>query len=466
MTQMLESDVAALRARFGGAIVTPDEVGYDAARSIWNGSIDRRPAVVARCSSASDVAEAIEFGRARGLEVSVRGGGHNFAGHGVTEGGLMINLADMKEVSVDVVARRVVCGGGATWADVDAATQAHGLALPGGVISHTGIGGLTTGGGIGWLTGKAGLSTDNLASAEVVLADGRILRASPAENQDLFWAIRGGGGNFGVVSSFEYRLHEVGPLVHLGFFFWDLAHGAEGLRFSRDLVTRLPDDMGVVIAGLNAPPAPFVPEQHRLAPGYALLVVGFGSAEQHQRAVQPVRERAAPQFELVTPMPYTALQRLLDESAPWGAHAYEKSLYLDELTDDVIRVFTEHLPQKSSPLSFVPVQLLTGAYTRVAEDETAFSGRRARGWAFTVSAIGPTADLLQADRPWVRRFWDALLPHAAGPGGYVNFMADVDEDRVRASYGSAKYDRLARLKARYDPDNVFHLNANIRPAGA
>jgi FAD/FMN-containing dehydrogenase len=462
MTQL--SQVQEFRTKFTGKLIAPKDPDYDSARSVWNGAINRRPALIARCSSAKEVAQAVQFGRDQGLEISVRGGGHNFGGSAVRDGALMIDLSGMRQVSVDPTARRAVAAGGATWGDLDAASQAHGLAVTGGFISHTGIGGLTLGGGIGWLTRKTGLTVDSLVSAQVVTADGRILRASADANRDLFWAIRGGGGNFGVVTSFEYRLHEAGPLVHLGLFFWGVDKGAEALRLSRDFVKTLPENMGTLIAGLSAPPAPFVPQQHHFAPGYALVVVGFGSAEDHARLVKPIREALPPLFELVTPMPYTQLQQMFDESNPWGILAYEKALYLDELTDGVIAVFTEHLPRKKSPLSFVPVFVTDGAYRRVGDDATAFGGTRAARFAFNIAAICPAPELLEADRAWVRAFWEALRPHAGGSGSYVNFMAEFEEDRVRAAYGAAKYERLARIKAEYDPDNVFHLNANIKPA--
>ncbi len=464
MAQALGSQIDAFRSRFTGKVITSDDPDYDSARSVWNGAINRRPAVIARCSSAEEVALAIRFARDQGLEISVRGGGHNFAGSAVCEGGLMIDLSGMRRVTVDPATRRAVGGGGATWGDLDQATQAHGLAVTGGFISHTGIGGLTLGGGIGWLTRKAGLTSDNLISAEVVTADRRILRASADENRDLFWAIRGGGGNFGVVTSFEYRLHEVGPLVQLGLFFWGLDKGAQALRFSRDFIKALPENSAGFVGGLSAPPAPFVPEQHRLAPGYALLVVGLGSPQEHAQAIKPVRESVPPLFELVTPIPYTQLQKMFDEANPWGILGYEKALYLDDLTGDVIRVFTEHLPRKKSPLSFVPIFVLDGAYRHVDEEETAFGGSREARFAFNIAAICPAPELLEADRAWVRSFWEALRPYSSGAGSYVNFMAEYEEDRVRAAYGAAKYERLARIKADFDPDNVFHLNANIKPA--
>jgi FAD binding domain/Berberine and berberine like len=459
-----DSPVGTFRAGFTGTVIVPDDPSYDTARSVWNGDIDRRPAVIARCSNADEVAAALRFGREQGLEISVRGGGHNFAGFAVRDNALMIDLSAMRQVTVNPSTRRAVCGGGATWGDLDAVSQAHGLAVPGGVVSHTGIAGLTLGGGIGWLTRKAGLSADNLVSAEVVTADGTILRASPTENADLFWAIRGGGGNFGVVTTFEYRLHEVGPLINFGLFFWGVDQGVEALRFCRDFIRAVPENFGLLIVGTNAPSEPFVPREHHGVPGYALIVVGYGSAEEHARVVQPIRETISPVFELVAPMPYTSLQQFFDESYPWGILGYEKALYLDDLTDAAIAVFAEHFPRKSSAVSEVALFVVDGSYARVGDDDTAFGGSRAARIVFNILAVAPTPDLLQADRAWVRSFWDALRPHASSSGSYVNFMTEYEENRVRAAYGPAKYDRLARLKARYDPDNVFHLNANIKPS--
>lgn len=458
------TSVGAFRAEFTGVVITPEDRSYDRARSVFNGAIDRRPAVIARCTTRHEVATALRFGIDHGLDVSVRGGGHNFAGFAVCDGGLMIDLSEMRQVTVDPATQRAVVGGGATWADLDAATQAYGLAVTGGFISRTGIGGLTLGGGIGHLTPLAGLSCDNLVSAEVVTADGSLLAASAKENSDLFWAIRGGGGNFGVVTSFEYRLHHVGPIVHLGLFFWDVQKGTEALRLSRDFMDTLPSNTSAFIAGLSAPPAPFVPQRYHGAPGFALLIVGFGSSEEHAHIVKPIRDTVTPLFELVTPMPYTQLQQMFDEANPWGVRAYEKSLYLDELSDESIRVFTDYLPRKRSPLSVVPVFYLGGAYGRVAEDETAFGGSRRSRFAFNISAVCPDPSLFDGERNWVRSFWSALRPCAISSGSYVNFMSEDAEDRVKAAYGAAKYERLARIKAKYDPDNVFHLNANIKPS--
>ena len=465
MTILSEASIMAFRADFGGQTVTPDHADYDRLRAIWNGAIDRKPALIACCTTATQVADAIGFARRSGLEIAVRGGGHSHAGNSVCDGGLMIHLGAMNGVVVDPAARRAVCGGGATWAELDAATQQHGLATPGGFISHTGIAGLTLGGGIGWLTRMAGLSCDNLVAAEMVTADSQIVRASKHENPELFWALRGGGGNFGVVTSFEFALHPVGPLVNLGLFFFGLENGAQALRFARDYVETLPNEASAFLAiGLSAPPEPFVPEQYRFAPGHALLVVGFGSAEEHAAIVAPIRKAVPPLFELVTPIPYVALQQMFNASAVWGTLGYEKALYLDQLSDAAIAVIAEHVPKKSSPLSFCPTFTMSGAYRARGDAETAFGGNRSARYVFNIEGAGLDRATYEAERTWVRNFWDAMRPHAAGSGSYVNFLVEADADRVRASYGEDKYQRLARVKAEYDPANVFHLNANIQPA--
>jgi FAD/FMN-containing dehydrogenase len=460
----VQSEVATLRGTIDGTVSSPGEAAYDTAVAIWNGVIERRPAVVVSCVSSGDVAAALTFARAHDLEVSVRGGGHNYAGHAVCEGGLMIDLSPMKSVVVDAPARRAACGGGTTWGELDAATQEHGLAVPGGFISTTGVAGLTLGGGFGWLSRLAGLTSDNLLGAEVVTADGRVLRATSGENKDLFWALRGGGGNFGVVTSFEFGLTPVGPLVHLGMFMYSPEQGGDVFRFAREYVNDLPDECGVFLAGLSAPPEPFVPEEHRLAPVYAFVIVGFGDAESHAALIEPVRSATAPLIELVTPIPYTALQQMFNASAPWGILAYEKAVYLDELSDAAIEVILEQQPKKAFPLSFLPIFVLGGAYARADDDASAFGGRRSVSYIVNIAAAAPTPELYEAERAWVRTFWSALVPHAVGVGSYVNFMTEPEHDRVRAAYGPQKYERLAEIKAQYDPDNRFHLNANIPPA--
>ncbi|MGH3786331.1 MAG: FAD-binding oxidoreductase [Pseudonocardiaceae bacterium] len=458
-------EIEGLRAQLTGRVISASDRDYDTVRSVWNGDIDRRPAVIVRCAGPADVAAAISFGRERALQISVRGGAHGYLGSAIPEGGLVIDLSELRGVSVAPGSRRAWCSGGALLADLDAATQRHGMAVTGGTISHTGVGGLTLGGGFGWLVHKAGLTVDNLVAAEVVTADGRTLGTSADEHSDLFWALRGGGGNFGVVTGFEFRLHEVGPLVYLGLFYWGLDQGTDALRLGREVAASLPRDAGLLLAaGLTAPSAPFVPRQYHGSSGYALLIAGFGSAQQHDRLIAPIREALPPLFEFVTPLPYVELQKLLDGAAPWGIHAYEKSLYLEQLSDGVITVLAEHTPRKSSPMSFTSIFTLGGAFTDVGEQETAFGGSRATRFAVNMTALAPDADSLAADRAWTRTMWQALRPYASDSGSYVNFMADYDEDRVKAAYGLAKYRRLALIKGRYDPDNIFRMNANIKPA--
>jgi len=463
MPALSDAELSAFRSRFTGETLTVGEPGYDDARRVWNGEIDRYPAVVARCSTAAEVSAAITFATQAGLEISVRGGGHNYAGTAVCQDGVMIDLTPMQTVSVDAQAQRARCGGGTTWGQLDGAAQEHGLAVPGGFVSRTGIGGLTLGGGMGWLTNRLGLSCDNLVGAEVVLADGRVVTASATENADLFWALRGGGGNFGVVTTFEFQLHPVGPLCQLGLFLWSADQGVAALRLGRDTAARLPADVGCFLAGLSAPPAPFVPEELHHSTMFAVLVASWGSPEEHAALVEPIREALPPTVELVTPIPYTALQQMFDDSAPWGLLAYEKALYLEEMSDAAIDLIVDRVPRKVSPLTLVPIFTFNGAFRDVPEEATAFGGSRKTRFVVNISAGCLTPEELEADRAWVRDLWEALLPHSGGAGSYVNFMTDIDDDRVRVSYGEEKYGRLARIKAEYDPNNVFHLNANIKP---
>jgi FAD/FMN-containing dehydrogenase len=465
MTQTVSEGIGELRAAMDGPVVAPGDREFDDRRRVWNAEIDRSPSVIARCATATDVSSAIGLARNLDLEVSVRGGAHDTSGMAVCDDGMMIDLSLLNSVAVDPATRRARAGGGALLSDLDAATLAHGLAVPAGLISHTGVGGLTLGGGMGWLSRKYGLTIDNLASADVVTADGRMLRASDDENPDLFWAIRGGGGNFGVVTSFEFRLHELDPMVQMGLFFWGIDQGREALALLGEITESMPPDINAVVAALNAPPAPFVPTQHHFAPGFALLLAGFDGTPEHARLATRIRQTLPPLFELVTPMPYVDLQRLLDEATAWGQYAYDKGAYIEALSDDVIDAVTEQVSLKNSPMSLALFYRLDGAYSEIQDDATAFGGGRSPRYAAFLDGVAPDTNLLAADRSWVRGFWERLRPLAIGTGdGYINGTADFQDDRVRNSYGPAKYERLAAIKAEYDPSNVFHRNANIKPA--
>ena len=462
MTQTTSGGPQTLRAAVTGPVHVAGDAGFDEARRLWNAAIDRRPSVIVECASVADVATAVRFARAEGLEIAVRGGAHSIHGLSSCDGGLVIDLRRLNRVVVDPVARRARVQGGALLADLDAATQAHGLAVPAGMISHTGVGGLTLGGGMGWLSRLGGLTIDNLVSAEVVVADGRVLRATEDENADLLWAVRGGGGNFGVVTEFEFRLLEAGPMVEFGLFFWDEAHGRDALRLMRDVVADLPRTMNAVpAAGLTAPPAPFVPAEHQGRSGYALILVGFGDPAEHQQVTARIREALPPLFDVVTPMPYTALQQMLDEANAWGFHGYDRSGYFPDLTDEVIDALAENAPRKTSPLSVILFYRLDEAYCETGEDDTAFGGERTPRYIGFFIGLTPTAEMLPAERDWVRSVWESLRPHMRGAGTYVNALEATDAGEVEAAYGR-KYQRLVAVKAAYDPDNVFHRNVNIR----
>jgi FAD/FMN-containing dehydrogenase len=464
MTATVSGGIDALRNVVAGKVLAPGEDGYDDARRIWNAQIDRRPEVVVMCTSTADVVAAVGHAQAHGLEITVRGGAHNTSGSAVCDGGVMINLAELNGVEVDPDARRARVGGGALLSDLDGATQAHGLATPGGMISHTGVAGLTLGGGMGWLTRKHGLSIDNLTGGEVVLADGSVVWADEAHHADLFWALRGGGGNFGVVTTFEFALHPVGPLVDFGLFFWEAARGAEALRSLRDIVATLPRELNLFIAALSAPPAPFVPEEHVFVPGYAAILVGFGTAEEHAEYTERIRSAVAPLFDFASPMPYAALQQMQDEATAWGQLNYEKGTQLADLSDGAIDVLVEHFAKRNSPHSMVMFYRLDEAYSEVADEATAYGGGRSPRYAAMLVGVAHDMDTWALDREWVRDLWTALQPHSLGIGDYVNNMVEFDQDRIRASYGAEKYTRLAQIKATYDPQNAFHRNANILPA--
>jgi FAD/FMN-containing dehydrogenase len=450
-----------LRETFTGDLVLPGDPGYDHAREVFNAMIDRRPALIARCATSADVAAAVGFGRAIGLEIAVRGGGHSVAGLGVCDGGIVIDLRGLRRIDVDPAARTVRAGGGVLWGELDAATQAHGLHTPGGRVTTTGIGGFTTGGGYGWTSCRHGLACDNLVSAEVVLADGSVVTASADENPDLFWAIRGGGGNFGVVTEFELRLHELGPIVLAGLAMWPLERAAEVMRAWRDWADAGPDELATACVVLTAPPEEFVPDdlKGRLVLGVAAMYVG--EPRDGGPVIQPLRD-LGPAVDIIQPMPYTAFQAALDPLAPPGMRSYWRGEYLPALSDEAIDAFLAHGPDlvaEAGPLTQAVIFRIGQAVAAVPDDATAFSHRDARYLFHPISVWGDAAGdarLIASNRA----FAEAMRPFGDG-GAYLNFTPEPD--RVRAGYGDGKYRRLATLKAAYDPANVFRGNQNIVP---
>ncbi|HET6654051.1 MAG TPA: FAD-binding oxidoreductase [Nocardioides sp.] len=450
--------------RFGGEVITPQHREYDDARTAWNGAVDRRPAVIARCRSTADVAAAVRFAREHDLEIAVRGGGHNVAGTAVCDAGLVIDLSAMRDVSVDPVRRVALVQGGALWADVDHATQAHGLATTGGIVSHTGVGGVTLGGGIGWLMRKHGLTVDNLVEVELVTAEGGVVRTSADAHPDLFWALRGGGGNFGVVSLFRFTLHPVGPIVVAGPAFWAAESTRDVLRFYRDFISNAPDELTTVVRLGTIPPWPVVDDDLHFRPAIAVASCYAGPVAEGQRAVRALREFGAPLVDLVGPTSYVDHQSGIDDTVPHGWHYYWKGTSLAGLSDAVIDVVADHAYRATSPRSYAAMFQMGGAVARLPRGATAYPARGV-GHNMSIDAVWlPEQDdtVRAKETSWARDFYDALEPHRAGV--YVNFLdADDGEDRVREAYGDDTYRRLAEVKAKYDPDNVLHHNKNIRP---
>jgi hypothetical protein len=448
---------------FRGRLVSVHDADYDIARAVWNGAIDRRPRLIARCIGTADVVAAVRFARDHDLEIAIRGGGHNVAGTAVCDDGIVIDLSAMRAVRVDGTEGTAWVQGGALWGDVDLETQAHGLATTGGIVSHTGVAGLTLGGGVGWLMRKHGLTIDNLLAANVVTADGESLRASEDEHPDLFWALRGGGGNFGVVTSFEFRLHAMGSAVLAGPIVWGASDAREVLRFYRDFVLAAPDELGTIVRFGTAPPLSVIPADLHWRPVVMVGTCYAGPIEDGERALRPLRAFRTPLLDLIGPTPYTRLQSALDSTVVHGWNYYWKSTHLPELRDDLIDVIAEHAFFCSSPRSYMAMFHLKGAVSRVAEGATAFGNRRA-SHAITIDAVWrPGEDFGDRDTDWSREFFAALGPFRQGV--YVNFLGgDEDPNRVREAYGDSVYARLVDVKTTYDPDNVFHHNQNIRPA--
>jgi FAD/FMN-containing dehydrogenase len=455
--------LAGLRETIRGPVLTPDDPGYDEARSIWNALIDRRPALIVQCSGAADVVDAVNFAREQGLVLSIKAGGHNVAGNAVNDGGIVLDLLQMRGVHVDPDAQTVRVQGGATWGDLDRETQLFGLAVPGGVVSTTGVAGLTLHGGVGHLRRKHGLSIDNLISVDIVTADGQFRQASASENEDLFWAVRGAGSNFGVVTSFEFQAHPVGPMVFVGAIFYPFEEAKTILPAWRDFMTAAPEELSSLAICWSVPPhPPFPPEIHG-TPVVVVAAAYSGSVEDGERVVQPLRELAEPVVDASGPWPWLGLQSGFDAIFPKGELRYWKSRSVTELSDEVIDEIISLASRRPTPLTDIVTWHHGGAMSRVGETETAYGGRDVQ---FLVTAEASWTDPAQNEEAiaWAREVWDAMERYSTG-SVYLNFpgLGEEEDDLAHAGYG-ANYARLAELKAKYDPENLFRMNINIPPA--
>jgi FAD/FMN-containing dehydrogenase len=465
MTQILQTAadqraVKDLAAGFRGELVVPADPAYDEHRRVWNGSINRHPAIIARCAGVADVIEAVRFARRTGLTAAVRSGGHSFPGLSVCDGGVVIDLSLMNGVRVDLASRTVRAQAGIRLGELDRETQAFGLAVPAGIVTHTGLAGLTLGGGIGWLMRKYGLTIDQLISADVVTASGDVLTASDRENPDLFWGLRGGAGNFGIVTEFEFRLNPVGPEVLAGPIIWPMEQSADVLRFYRDWITDVPDDLTTIVVHRMAPPLDVIPSELHGRPIVTVICCYAGSVEDGEKVIRPMREFGSPLLDLCAPKPFVDHQAMFDPSFPEGWWYYFRSCNVAALTDPVIDITAERAQQMTSSLTAFPIFQLGGAISRVGDDETAYHGRRA-AHTFNINATTASSDGFAEEREWSRSFWTALSPYHSSV--YVNFLMEEGQQRVRDAYGAAKYNRLRLLKQLYDPDNFFRLNQNIAP---
>jgi FAD/FMN-containing dehydrogenase len=452
--------VDALEAMLRGDLVRPGEMAYEQHRKVWNGSIDRHPGLIVRCAGVADIRSAIRFAKEHGLLVAVRGGGHSFPGYSVCDGGMVVDLSLMRGIRVDPEARTARVQAGALLGDVDRETQEFGLAVTSGIVTHTGVAGLTLGGGLGWMQRRYGLTIDNLLSVDIVTADGSLMTASETHNADLFWGLRGGGGNFGIATEFEFRLHPVGPEVFAGPVFWPIEEAPDVLRFYRDWIADCPDELMTIVVQRRALPLPGVPEDMAGRQVIAITACHVGRIEDGERVIRPLKSFGRPLLDLCQPKPYLVHQSAFDAGFPHGWWYYVRACDVAELTDDVIDVVVEHGRRIVSPISSIGLWQMGGAVSRVDEDETAFNGRSA-GFTFNINGNSYDAEGFDAERQWARDYWSALEPYHTSV--YVNFLMDADEEIVRRAYGPAKYDRLKALKRTYDPDNFFRLNQNIPP---
>ncbi|MGH7797987.1 MAG: FAD-binding oxidoreductase [Candidatus Binatia bacterium] len=460
MTPQLSEASEKVKGAIKGRVLSPGDSGYDEARQIWNAMIDRRPAVIVQAADAGDVAPAIKFARDNALEISLRGAGHNIAGNAACDNGVMIDFSNMRNVRVDAAKKRAYVGPGATLADLDEATQKHGLATPVGINSTTGIAGLTLGGGFGWLTRKYGMTIDNLVSADVVTADGKKLRANENENSELFWAIRGGGGNFGAVTEFEFALHPVGPEILAGLIVFPFAQAKQVLTRYRQFANSAPEDLNVWVVLRQAPPLPFLPQNVHGKEVVVLPIFYAGAVAAGQKLIESLRTFGDIMGEHIGAQPYTAWQKAFDPLLTPGARNYWKSHNFTALSDGALNAIIEYSGKLPSPQCEIFIGLIAGAANRVAPDAMAYAHRDAK---FVLNVHGRWDSAAQDTSciEWARAFFTASAPYASA-GAYVNFMTEEESGRVAAAYGS-NYERLARIKKRYDPENIFHFNQNIKP---
>ena len=454
-----QATLEAFKTRLRGELLQANDADYEAARQVYNGMIDRHPRLIARCTNVADVIAAVQFARANDMLVAVRGGGHNGGGLGTCDDGLVIDLSRMKGIRVDPVARTVRVEGGCTWGDVDHATHAFGLATPSGVISTTGVSGLTLGGGLGHLTRKCGLSIDNLIAVDMILADGRLITASAEENADLFWGVRGGGGNFGVVTSFLFRLHPIST-VHAGPMLWPLNQATEVMQWYREFITQAPEDMNGFFAFLVVPPGPPFPEHLHNQTMCGIVWCYTGRQEQVEAAFKPIRSFRPPALDLVGPLPHPALQSMFDALYPPGLQWYWRADFVNELSDEAIALHVKYGSEVPTPHSTMHLYPIDGAAHRVGQHDTAWSYRDAT-WAQVIVGVDPDPANNDKIIGWTKAYWEALHPYSAG-GAYVNFMMDEGEERVKATYRD-NYERLVAVKNMYDPTNLFRVNQNIKP---
>jgi len=459
-TKLDETALTALAGSFRGQLVRPSDPTYDEHRKIWNGSIDRSPALIARCAGVADVMAAVRFAMDNGVVAAIRSGGHSFPGHSVCDGGLVIDLGLMKGIRVDPDGRTARAQAGVLLGDLDRETQAFGLAVPAGIVTHTGLAGLTLGGGIGWLMRKYGLTVDQLLSVDLITADAEFVKASESENPDLFWGVRGAGGNFGIVTEFEFRLNPVGPIVLAGPIFWPMEASPTVLRFYRDWITDVPEELTTIVVHRMMPPLPVIPPDLHGKPVVTVICCYAGPVEEGEKVIRPMKEFGSPILDLCTPKPFTAHQAMFDPSFPQGWWYYFRSCDIAELTDEVIDIVAERATQMTSPLTAFPIFQLGGAISRVGENDTAFNGRSS-GHTININATTATREGFDEEREWSKGLWSALQPYHTSV--YVNFLMEEGEERIRQAYGGERYDRLKALKRRYDPDNFFRLNQNIPP---